>query len=97
MDRHCFQPDDKTRYVLINIDYVKLLLRELYKATKVNNLFSMINKASVSKNENIKAYVYCLRTLIELDASGYAKPPIEWQDMLDEVIAEFEDKSNKTL
>ncbi len=70
----------------LDLKFINVILERLYIATNTTDLFIMISRASVIKDEEVRESLYCLKKLIQLNASGYVDPPIDFNSILSEIV-----------
>ena len=70
----------------VDLQFISVILERLYLATNTTDLFIMISRASVIKDEEVRESLYCLKKLIQLNASGYIDPPIDFSSILTDVV-----------
>jgi len=68
----------ESNWVKIDLSVVEKILRKIWEMTKERDLKLAIVIAECYGDEDFKEDVRFLKKLIQLEASGYVKPPIEF-------------------
>jgi hypothetical protein len=65
-------------WIKVDLQVIKEILKKIWEITKERDLGLAIVIAESYGNEKLKEDIRFLKRLIQLEASGYVKPPIEF-------------------
>ena len=72
---------DGNRWVKLDVEYIKDILRRVYKASGQKELGLGIILAESYGDTRLKEDISFLKKLIQLEASGYVIPPLSFADL----------------